>query len=221
MDIRCQNLVDRRGRDVHSDRHRGGDSTVRAIVLHQTTGRTFLDERNQEWLRGRGAHRVDRISAHFVVLQNGMIYYTHDITEYRAGSAGREHGIDIEFAGNFPAGRVPDSSRRVPRAMIAAGRALIKALVQQANRITHIHPHGQVQGQQRVDGSVCGGRESENPCGSLGNCPGPDIWVNIGQWAVEEEELNLTAEPPLAGLGYPQRNIDPQQLNPAYRLDGV
>jgi len=221
MNIRCTNLIDRRGRDIHRDRRRNPAHPIQVIILHQTTGRTFLDEQNQEWLEGRRAHRVDQISAHFVILQNGMIYYTHDFSQYRAGSAARGHGVDIEFAGNFPYDRTPDPSRRVPVAMIRAGRNLVTALVEQTGSITHIHPHGQVQGEMREDGAECGGRGSSYPCGSLGNCPGPDIWVNVGEWAcvAKPQGLGMISDPPLAGLGLAMRSIDPQQTNAAYRQD--
>jgi hypothetical protein len=105
--------------------------------------------------------------------------------------------------------------------MIRAGRELVRALAGQMPRITHIHPHGQIQGRQRSDDSVCGGRDSDNPCGSLGSCPGPDIWINVGQWACapRPDGLGLVSDPPLADLGYPLRSIDRQQLNPAYRRE--
>ncbi|TYB89737.1 N-acetylmuramoyl-L-alanine amidase [Oceaniovalibus sp. ACAM 378] len=217
MDISCNGLIDRRGRNVRPRLARRHTSDLRAIVLHQTTGSTFLDDRNQGWLSsGSGEHRVDRISAHFVVLQNGIIYYTHDVEDYRSGSAGRGRGIDIEFAGRFPHGDLPDPAQRISKEMIRAGRNLVFALMLQTGNITHIHPHGQVQGRQRSDNSVCGGRDSSNPCGSLDNCPGPDIWVNIGQWC--SDIFHLTCDTPLPGLGFPQRGIESTQSNPAYDL---
>lgn len=224
MDVRCAGLIDRRGRDVRRHLARRSGTELRAIVLHQTTGATFLDERNQRWLAasGDGVHRVDSISAHFVVLQNGIVYYTHDIEDYRSGSAGRGRGVDVEFAGHFPHGATPDPAARVPAEMIRAGRALVAAIVDAAPTITHIHPHGQIQGRQRADNEVCGGRDSDNPCGSLDSCPGPDIWVNVGEWACRDQAsggLGLICDPPLAELHFPIRSIEPTQTNPDYRQD--
>lgn len=220
MDIRCSGLVDRRGRNVRPRLRRHGELNLRAIVLHQTQGPSFDNARNQRWLnaRGQGEHRVDQISAHFVVLQNGVIYYTHDVGLYRSGSAGRNQGIDIEFAGRFTHSNTPNESNRVPHEMLRAGRKLVRALVEQIATITHIHPHGQVQS-ENMDGSQCGGTGSTNPCGKLESCPGPDIWMNIGHWACGrplDGGLGLVCNPPLAGMGYPIRDINSGQANPEY-----
>lgn len=177
------------------------EDAIRAIVLHQTAGRAFLgsdlppEDRDAE-IRSR--HRVDRITAHFVVLQDGVVLYTHDI-RYTLNDAGGRRGIDIEFAGRFSHTLEPRPPRLSPLA-IRAGRKLVKQLVRQLPGITHIHPHGQVQ---------------RGGAGKLHSCPGPDVWMNVGEWAVTE--LKLTCEP--TGPGYGDRGISEQQRNEAYRVD--
>jgi hypothetical protein len=52
---------------------------------------------------------------------------------------------------------------------IAGGRALVDHLVKQS-KITHIYAHRQ------------GGQNREN-------CPGPDIWREVGAWAVNQYGL--------------------------------
>lgn len=177
------------------------EESIRAIVLHQTWGRAFLgadlpsEDRDAE-IRSR--HRVDRITAHFVVLQDGVVLYTHDIG-YILNDAGGRRGIDIEFAGRFGHTPEPRPPRLSPLA-IRAGRKLVKQLARQLPGITHIHPHGQVQ---------------RGGTGKFHSCPGPDIWMNVGEWAVAE--LGLLCEP--TGPGYLDRGISEQQRNEAYRVD--
>lgn len=238
MDIRCGGLVDRREslpaaerrlRRRHRVSGRWVPVDVRAIVLHQTAGIPFsgpISRRvEQTWEEALDddhprARRLYRIDAHFVVLQNGVIYYTRDVSEQRSGSAGRSFGIDIEFAGDFCHGETPEPGRRVPHDMLRAGRRLVAALVDQVGTITHIHPHGQVQTTES-DGATCGGPGDPNPCGKLESCPGPDIWVNIGEWACQDRAaggLGLTCAPVLPGIGFPDRAIVPAQRNPAYAV---
>ena len=201
---------------------------IRAIILHQTSGASFTTGRAARRLpaeaddaRMRSDSRIDQIAAHFVVLQNGTIFYTHDV-QYWIDSAGGRQGIDIEVAGSFPASRTPDPTRRLPEDAIRALRGLITALCQQLPAITHIHPHGQIQSVDiiRVDGrrvaAACGGPDSTNPCDKIISCPGPDIWVNVGQWACQPRPvgLGLISATPLAP--YQNNGIQPALANPDY-----
>ncbi len=171
---------------------------IRAIILHQTWGRTFLPGTRSAYPRDRAGdanvrshHAIDRVAAHFVVLNDGTIFYTHDI-EYVINSAGRRYGIDIEFAGRFT------RTRRLSVAAIRSGRELLRVLTRRLPEITHVHPHGQVQ--RRDAQGLCGGATG-NRCDKHDTCPGPDVWVNVGEWAVRS--LGLTAD---TTLPYYQNN---------------
>lgn len=180
------------------DRLAAGIST---IILHQTSGRSFtvgdLPPAGTDSDHASD-HRVDRITAHFVVLRGGCIVYTRDV-EYMLNDAGGREGIDIEFAGRFPNDLVPpsDPARRLDPKAIQAARMLLKELKQRLPKLRWIHPHGQVQSGAR---------------GKLHSCPGPDIWMNVGEWAVRH--LALDCERPSAY--YPNNGISDRQRNAAY-----
>jgi hypothetical protein len=216
---------------AHGARARGGraarydrePSAIRAVILHQTAGSTFLTGRAGRLLAdasGDGSmssdSRLDRVAAHFVVRQDGSIFYTHDV-QYIIDSAGGRLGIDIEVAGSFPHSASPDPARRLPVEAIRALRTLLTALKQQLPTLTHIHPHGQVQTVDIVArrAVMCGGPGSANPCDKLASCPGPDIWVNVGQWACQPMPtgLGLTSVPMAP---YQDNGIHPDQSNAAY-----
>ncbi len=192
-------------RDVNFDVNRFAFSrptdNITTIVLHSTRGRDFNDlpPLSQDNNR-RSYHRIDEVIAHFVICQDGSIVYTHDI-QYVLNCAGGGKGIDIEFAGNF------SMSNRLSVSAIRSGRALISQLKYKIlNNLSFIHPHGQVQQ------GVHGGRGNG---GKFDICSGPDVWVNVGQWAVEN--LQLTCE--TTDQGYPNHGISEVQTDSAYRQD--
>ena len=78
-----------------------------------------------------------------------------------------------------------------------AGRRLVGALKAQIPSIVRIHPHGQVQRRDR--GGQCGGLGTRNVCGKLLSCPGPDVWMNVGEWATGSA-LNLVSKETLPRL---------------------
>ena len=167
-----------RGRPVRFDRDPSG---IHAIVLHSTSGHPHTVARLPRGNPGsyhRNDSIVDRIAAHFVVLADGHIVYTHDI-QYLIASAGGRHGIDIEFAGTFP----PRGADRLRNNTIHNARLLVTGLVRAIPTIRYIHPHGQIQTP-----------DEDGLHGKLDTCPGPDVWVNVGEWAVRE--LGLSCEPP-------------------------
>lgn len=199
-------------------------SAIRAIVLHQTAGNSYLTGYAASTLarpaddgRVSARSRLDRIAAHFVVLQDGTVFYSHDV-QYIVDNAAGRLGIDIEVAGSFPSDAVPDPARRGPEAAIRGLRSLVQALQQQLPCITHIHPHGQVQSMEAAvrghPAIACGGPDSDNPCSKLVSCPGPDIWVNVGRWASGPGGLGLISATPLAP--YQNNGIVPGMDNDAY-----
>jgi len=211
MDITCPGLRDRRLAASDSRQHQRRNGTIQVIILHSTSGPFFVQPTVVPTARSRhGAarqrgvpipyptdpstdsnvrsyHRLDQIAAHFVVIDDGTIFYTHDI-EYLSRSAGGRFGIDIEFAGRF------SSSRRLSATGVHAGRHLISALKQQVPTITHIHPHGQIQHELMETHQACG-EDTGVRCGKLDSCPGPDIWINVGEWAATQ--FHLIAQTPL------------------------
>lgn len=224
---RDSSAASRLGADATPDEHTRYDrepASIRAIVLHQTGGTSFLHGRPARRLaspsddsRLASSSRLDRIASHFVVLQDGSVFYTHDI-QYIVDNAGGRLGIDIEVAGSLPSAAVPDPAQRLSVAAIRGLRALVRALQQQLPAITHIHPHGQIQRAETSGGRsiVCGGPGSDNPCDKLVSCPGPDIWVNAGRWACQTsgDGLGLTCTSTLPP--YQNNTIVPAMDNDAY-----
>ncbi|MCA8907605.1 MAG: N-acetylmuramoyl-L-alanine amidase [Rhodospirillaceae bacterium] len=222
VNITCWRLEDRRGIAARSRRpgivlrDRAAED-VNAIVLHQTSDHTLLEEQHLRPMERTPhlLHHVDNIRANFVVRLDGVIFYTHDV-EVAVQSAGgfARSGIDIEFACNLPHTRQPpsDPAQRLTVDAILAGRRLIRALWARMRWLQYIHPHGQVQA-ALMDGRACGG-DTGVPCGKLDSCPGPDIWVNVGAWAVRE--LHLLTTP----VGRFQNNgISELMANRAYTQD--
>lgn len=140
-------------------------------------------------------HSLDHVIAHFVVRSTGEILYTHDV-QYVLNSVSGRRGIDIEFEGRYGNQRAPESSRLSAEA-IRSGRRLLLWLQAYLTSLAYIHPHGQLQ---------------SHGSGKRDSCPGPDIWVNIGEWAVAN--LGLTADQTFPG--YTNRGITPAQRNPRY-----
>ena len=186
-----------------------------AIILHHTGGNDFLSSRHQDRININPANenidrndlRLDKVAAHFVILNNGTVFYTHDL-EYIIDSAGGRRGIDIEFAGNYS---IPSRSsfQRLSRESIISARNLIRLLKREIPSISHIHPHGQV---QAVDTRGSCGVGHGHECGKLHICPGPDIWVNVGEWATIQLRLSSIPRHPYQDNGISGRMSD-QSMN--------
>ena len=207
MDIHCEHLRDRRVAALDPERRpmrRTG--TIRAIILHQTQGGSFLPSSPHPYPAQRTDarvgpnHRIDDIAAHFVVIADGTIFYTHDV-ESLSRSAGWQTGIDIEFAGRF------SLSNPLGTAAIRSGRALIGALKTAIPSIGFIHPHGQIQ-HKLMSGQTCGGTTGVR-CGKLDSCPGPDVWINVGLWAARRWQLTFETPLPV----YQNNGISAAQLD--------
>lgn len=233
MDIVCAGMRDRRVAASDSRLHIPRSGSIQVIILHSTSGPQFLptttpsptprrsraheprsrrpepyptDPRTDSVVRSR--HRIDEIAAHFVVINDGTIFYTHDV-DFLSRSAGGRFGIDIEFAGSF------NTSRRLTSAAVQAGRNLVTALKTNVTSITHIHPHGQIQ-HLLMNGQACGASTGVR-CGKLDSCPGPDVWINVGDWAARR--FRLITETPLPnyqnnGISEAQRDREFDQRIP-------
>ncbi|MBL0407382.1 N-acetylmuramoyl-L-alanine amidase [Microvirga aerilata] len=111
------------------------------------------------------------IKAHYAILPDGRILQLHGVDKLIWASHGFNNGsVAVEFAGNFPNihgkwwkgdtyGR-----NKVTAAQIEAGRCLVRHLVRTIGLRT-----------------VLAHRQSSD---TRENDPGPDIWYNVGQWAV-------------------------------------
>lgn len=182
--------------DVRRSRTSRNPRIISTVILHQTAVagvRSLPPVGTDHDIASE--HVFDHMIAHFVVCADGALVYTHDV-EHILNDAGGRYGIDIEFEGDF--GNDPEPAEpRLGMAAIQAGRRLLLWLDGYLPSLSHIHPHGQV---QRGAG------------GKLHSCCGPDIWMNVGEWAVRR--LGWTCNTPVGT--YPNHGISPRQRNAAY-----
>jgi N-acetylmuramoyl-L-alanine amidase/Putative peptidoglycan binding domain len=141
------------------------EADVYALVLHQTA-----------FSRGNDPTRYDTVTAHYVILPNGQILQLHPISAYLWASNGfNARSVAVEFVGNFPSirGRCwkPQSygCHTLSQEQIGAGRYLVEHLIRTIG-LTHILAHRQSSGTREND-------------------PGPDIWCQVGEWAINTHGL--------------------------------
>jgi N-acetylmuramoyl-L-alanine amidase-like protein len=155
-------IIDLTARTPTNQRHPRGRTRVDALVLHQMACCFQPRDPLQRFLS---------IVAHFAITADGRILQLHPTSALLWASNGFNHrSVAVEFAGNFPNtqgrwwqgdtfGRNQPTQRQVE-----AGRRLIRHL-RSTIGITHVLAHRQSSGSREND-------------------PGPDIWCNVGQWAV-------------------------------------
>lgn len=145
---------------------------IDSIVLH-ATGFSRLDTPGTD-RSGSEYDDFDHTIAHFVVRRNGDVYRlrTYDVYLNNVLSL---YSVSIEVEGNFPSEeeiqRDNWRSRRhsMPLAQIFAGRALLQHIRNELDNVRYIFGHVQL----------------TNMGADRANCPGPHVWYNIGEWAVE------------------------------------
>ncbi|MEO1014459.1 MAG: N-acetylmuramoyl-L-alanine amidase [Pseudomonadota bacterium] len=145
----------------HSRRIRTRDTAdIDAAVLHQ-----------MGFARSGGPERFLRTKSHYIVLQDGRVAQLHRDQDYLyASNALNSRSIAIEFEGNMPSerGRFYKPERfgrhRVTMAQVSAGRRLLLHL-RDVSGIRFVFAH-----RQGTNGHT--------------NCCGPDLWFNVGQWAI-------------------------------------
>ena len=129
--------------------------------------------------------RFLNMAPHFAILPDGRILQIHPLQAYTAASNGFNAGsVAVEFAGNFPntkgkwwmskdlkteAQRKANQNQVTPQ-QIESGRYLVQYLKRTMGLKT-ILAHRQSSGTREND-------------------PGPDIWYNVGQWAVDNLGLS-------------------------------
>jgi N-acetyl-anhydromuramyl-L-alanine amidase AmpD len=154
---------------------------IDTVVLHQTS-----------FNRGSVPDNYLTVHAHFVVLPDGTIVQLHPIETYLvASSAFNDDAISVEIVGNFPDERgvywEPQANgRSVLSPQQISGACDLVRYLRNTYVISFVFAHRQ--------------GELEN---LRGNCPGPDIWYNVGQWAVD----NLGMDD--GGKGYKELNGSP------------
>lgn len=129
--------------------------------------------------------RFLKMAPHFAILPDGRILQIHPLQAYTPASNGFNAGsVAVEFAGNFPSTRgkwwiskslKTDAQRKanqnqVTPEQIESGRYLVQYLKRTMGLKT-ILAHRQSSGTREND-------------------PGPDIWYNVGQWAVDNLGLS-------------------------------
>jgi hypothetical protein len=143
-------------------------SDVTGLVLHQ-----------MGFSRGNDLRRYDGVTAHYVIMPDGQIGWLHEHEKalHASDKGFNPTTVACEFAGNLPSIRgrwhKPDlfgTQHLTPR-QVSAGRFLVKHLANEGV-ITQVFAHIQAGGANR------------------GNCPGPDIWSSVGQWAVQKLGLS-------------------------------
>jgi len=139
---------------------------------------------------GNDLNSYKKVGAHYIVTADGQIAQLYDDLDFLNASNGfNTRSISIEFAGNFYDHRyhwwksreltIPDRCYLTP-AQIRAGRCLLKTLRARLPSIKYLYAHRQ---------------SSEDREGD----PGPDVWFNIGEWALNN--LNLTDRLPSTHIG--------------------
>lgn len=158
---------------------------VDAIILHQTG-----------FTRGSNVTSYDATNAHFVILPDGATIKLHEPTTLLHASNGfNRRSVAVEFVGNFPnsrgswwrpRGQLTTYARRVTYGhhdlsweQVSAGRNLV-VFVYIMYGVRNVFTH----------------RQASSP--RKGNCAGPHIWYNVGEYSVTQTVWNLTD----GGAGY-------------------
>ena len=136
--------------------------TVYALVLHQMACCFAPRDPLKRFLT---------IGAHFAIANDGRILQLHPVSSLLWASNGfNARSVAVEFAGNFPStrgkwwkGETYGKNRPTP-AQVTAGRQLIRYLMRTMG-LTTVLAHRQSSGTREND-------------------PGPDVWFDVGQWAV-------------------------------------
>ncbi len=145
-------------------RKRKAHEKVTGVVLHQMA-----------FSRGNDPSRYDSVTAHYKILPDGRIVWSHD-HDVRLPAANRFNGytVSVEFAGNLPKREGSRDPRdfwspakfgmnNLTRAQVLSGRWLMRFL-RDTYGITGVFGHVQSEA-------------------GKGNDPGPAIWRNIATYA--------------------------------------
>jgi hypothetical protein len=168
------NVKDKSGKIIFYKRVKSASprkrATIDSIVLHMMAFNI-----------GNNPRLYKTVGAHYIVTSDGQIAQLYDDLDYLNASNGfNPRSIAIEFAGNFADERyiwwpdkkerpIPERSYLTPT-QIRAGRCLLATLKAKLPGIKYLYAHRQ----SSLD------REDD---------PGPDVWFNIGEWALSNLKL--------------------------------
>jgi hypothetical protein len=130
---------------------------IDSLVLHQTSGPE------------RKLTIYHDFSVHFVIVPDGTIYQMHDESVYCYGSSRlNSRSVAVEFVGHFKKdngkwAQNPKLHSELTKKQIDGGRTLVRYLKRKLD-IKYVLAHVQAANK---------------------NCPGPEIWFNVGEWAIK------------------------------------
>lgn len=156
---------------------------INAVVLHQMA-----------FNRNNDLHKYLRVTAHYIVMQDGKIGQLHPNTTYLQASNGfNRRSVAIEFAGNFPnmkgrwwkpKSKSKWSQNQVTQAQVLAGRCLLAHLKKTLPNLQYVYAHRQ-SSWSRI------------------NDPGPDLWHDVGEYAINRLGYDPAGKNHVNGSGNP------------------
>lgn len=132
-------------------------ATIDSLVLHATS--VLRNEPND-------ITKYFKISVHFIIVPDGTIYRLYDNEVRCNGSSGfNQRSVSVEFEGKFRHDRKNGGvgTNKPTLAQLRSGRKLIFYLKEELPNFKYVFAHSQAANK---------------------NCPGPEIWYNVGEWAI-------------------------------------
>jgi hypothetical protein len=132
--------------------------TIDSLVLHQTA---VLRKNPNDNIAS-----YFKISVHFIIVPDGTIYRLYDDEVRCNGSSGfNSRSVSVEFEGKFKHDRKNGEigKEKPTQAQLKSGRKLIVYLKNRLPNFKYVLAHSQ---------------------SAHKNCPGPEIWHNVGEWAI-------------------------------------
>ena len=150
-------------------------NTIDSLVLHQTA---VLRKNPNDNIA-----RYFQISVHFIIVPDGTIYRLYNDEVRCNGSSGfNSRSVSVEFEGKFKHDRKNGNigKEKPTQAQLKSGRKLIVYLKKRLPNFKYVFAHSQ----------------SANK-----NCPGPEIWHNVGEWAIVNGLCSASGRMETAGSG--------------------
>lgn len=136
-------------------------AAIDSVVLHQMA-----------FSRGSDLNRYLRVRSHFIIMPDGKVGQLYPSETYlNSSNTLNRRSVAVEFAGNFPStrGKCWNSAKygchKLTQQQIDAGRCLLSHLKNKLPNMKHVFAH----------------RQSSS---TRGNDPGPAIWYNVAEWAI-------------------------------------
>jgi hypothetical protein len=174
-------IEDRRALADADSRYRAMKGKPIGVTLHATG-----------FSRGDRDNAYDRVHAHYVITPGGKILWLHPHDVRVRNAFDYRRSIQIEMVGNFRSSRgksyKPEKfgTHDLTPEQARAGRFLLD----------YLRNSGAIEGQ----GEVTAHRQSNR---QRGNDPGPEVWREIGQWAIDERGWTLGPTIKNKGKGIP------------------